>query len=67
MLGGVVGQRNARKGASRVFDAFQNDRLNRHLMFVLFDELMIAMFPDIDWSMVSFFGRNVLTTLERKQ
>ncbi|ORX44583.1 hypothetical protein DM01DRAFT_1340339 [Hesseltinella vesiculosa] len=48
MLGGMVGRQNARRGARRLFNVLQNQRLNQHLVYVLLDEVISALFPDVD-------------------
>lgn len=48
LLGNMVGRQNARKGARRLFSVLQNQRLNQHLAYVLFDEVVMALFPDLD-------------------
>ncbi|ORZ21687.1 PXA domain-domain-containing protein [Absidia repens] len=48
LLGNMVGRQNARKGARRLFSVLQNQRLNQHLVYVLLDEIVMALFPDID-------------------
>lgn len=40
LLGGVVGKQNAKRGAERLFFILQNRRLNQHLLYKLFDELV---------------------------
>ncbi|KAI8342056.1 PXA domain-containing protein [Chlamydoabsidia padenii] len=48
LLGNMVGRQNARKGARRLFSVLQNQRLNQHLAYVLLDEMVMALFPDLD-------------------
>ncbi|KAI8072691.1 PXA domain-containing protein [Gongronella butleri] len=50
MLGGMVGRQNARRGARRLFSVLQNQRLNQHLAYVILDEVVAALFPDVDFS-----------------
>lgn len=45
----MVGRHNAKKGTMQFFDLFQCDKLNRHLLYVLLDELLTALFPEIDF------------------
>ncbi|KAJ3319044.1 Intermediate filament protein [Boothiomyces sp. JEL0866] len=45
LFGGMVGRQNARRGASRWHLLFQNPRLNQHLMYKIFDEILLALFP----------------------
>ncbi|KAJ3275962.1 Intermediate filament protein [Terramyces sp. JEL0728] len=45
LFGGMVGRQNARRGASRWHLLFQNPRLNQHLMYKIFDEILSALFP----------------------
>ncbi|KAF9565949.1 Intermediate filament protein [Mortierella alpina] len=47
LLGNMVGQQNARRGARRVFAAFQNRRLNQQLMYTTLDEVISAMWPEL--------------------
>ncbi|KAG0281295.1 Intermediate filament protein [Linnemannia exigua] len=42
LLGNMVGQQNARRGARRVFAAFQNRRLNQQLVYTTLDEVIAA-------------------------
>ena len=46
--GSVLGQANANIGARRVFATFQNSKLNSHLLYTLFDELVCQLFPEIE-------------------
>jgi hypothetical protein len=43
----MVGGDNARRGGTRLFDAFQSPRLNKHLVFTVFDEIVGALFPEL--------------------
>ncbi|KAF8939237.1 Intermediate filament protein [Dissophora ornata] len=47
ILGNMVGHQNARRGARRVFAAFQNRRLNQQLVYTTFDEVIVAMWPEL--------------------
>ncbi|KAF9114150.1 Intermediate filament protein [Mortierella sp. AM989] len=47
LLGNVVGHQNARRGARRVFAAFQNRRLNQQLVYTTLDEVIEAMWPEL--------------------
>ncbi|KAF9432855.1 Intermediate filament protein [Entomortierella beljakovae] len=47
LLGNMVGHQNARRGARRVFAAFQNRRLNQQLVYTTLDEVIEAMWPDL--------------------
>ncbi|CAO3572390.1 unnamed protein product [Mortierella alpina] len=47
LLGNMVGQQNARRGARRVFAAFQNRRLNQQLVYTTLDEVIAAMWPEL--------------------
>ncbi|KAG0343033.1 Intermediate filament protein [Podila humilis] len=47
LLGNMVGHQNARRGARRVFAAFQNRRLNQQLIYTALDEVVMAMWPDL--------------------
>ncbi|KAF9175647.1 Intermediate filament protein [Mortierella sp. AD010] len=47
LLGNMVGHQNARRGARRVFAAFQNRRLNQQLVYTALDVVIEAMWPDI--------------------
>lgn len=38
-FGGVIGRQNTTTGAARLFDAFQFRKLNKHIIYTLFDEL----------------------------
>ncbi|KAJ3300686.1 Intermediate filament protein [Borealophlyctis nickersoniae] len=48
LLGGMVGKQNARKGASRLWFLFQNRRLNQQLVYRLFDEIVLLIFPELE-------------------
>ncbi|KAI8968665.1 PXA domain-containing protein [Pilobolus umbonatus] len=48
LLGNMVGRQNARKGARRLFTVLQNKRLNQHLLYTLLDELIYALFPELN-------------------
>lgn len=45
LIGGIVGRQNARRGAMKSCQLFQNTRLNQHLMYKLLDEILNALFP----------------------
>ncbi|KAG0358860.1 Intermediate filament protein [Podila minutissima] len=47
LLGNMVGHQNARRGARRVFAAFQNRRLNQQLVYTTLDEIILAMWPEL--------------------
>ncbi|KAJ3086259.1 Intermediate filament protein [Quaeritorhiza haematococci] len=47
LLGGVVGRQNAKRGAARLFNVFQNKRLNQQLLYMLLDEIVVALFPEV--------------------
>jgi hypothetical protein len=47
ILGSMVGRLNAKRGAERLCDVFQNRRLNQQLLYVLLDELLDAVFPEL--------------------
>ncbi len=48
MLGGIVGRKNAKRGTMHLFNSFQNLRLNQHLIYTIFDEIIVELFPEID-------------------
>ncbi|KAI9308239.1 PXA domain-containing protein [Cunninghamella echinulata] len=48
LLGNMVGRQNARRGARRLFSVLQNQRLNQHLVYILLDEVIAVLFPDLD-------------------
>ncbi|KAI9497423.1 PXA domain-containing protein [Zychaea mexicana] len=50
LIGQMVGRQNARRGARRLFSVLQNKRLNQDLVYTLFDEVVSALFPEIDTS-----------------
>lgn len=50
LIGQMVGRQNARRGARRLFTVLQNKRLNQDLLYTLFDEIVSALFPEIDLS-----------------
>ncbi|KAG0305867.1 Intermediate filament protein [Dissophora globulifera] len=47
LLGNMVGHQNARRGARRMFAAFQNRRLNQQLVYTTLDEVIAAMWPEL--------------------
>jgi len=47
LFSGMVGSENTRRGGIRFFEAFQSTRLNKHLLFTIFDEVIGALFPEI--------------------
>ncbi|KAG0016543.1 Intermediate filament protein [Podila clonocystis] len=47
LLGNMVGHQNARRGARRMFAAFQNRRLNQQLVYTTLDEIILAMWPEL--------------------
>ncbi|KAF9179970.1 Intermediate filament protein [Haplosporangium sp. Z 767] len=53
LLGNMVGHQNARRGARRVFAAFQNRRLNQQLVYTTLDEVIAAMWPELTLTMTS--------------
>ncbi|KAI9319877.1 PXA domain-containing protein [Dichotomocladium elegans] len=48
LLGQMVGRQNARRGARRLFSVLQNKRLNQDLVYTLFDEVVLALFPELE-------------------
>ncbi|KAI7875789.1 hypothetical protein K492DRAFT_240110 [Lichtheimia hyalospora FSU 10163] len=48
LIGQMVGRQNARRGARRLFSVLQNKRLNQDLVYTLFDEIIAALFPELD-------------------
>lgn len=48
LLGNMVGRQNARKGARRLFTVLQNKRLNQDLVYTLLDEIVYALFPELN-------------------
>lgn len=50
LIGQMVGRQNARRGARRLFSVLQNKRLNQDLVYTLFDEIIAALFPELDGS-----------------
>ncbi|KAJ3183694.1 Intermediate filament protein [Gaertneriomyces sp. JEL0708] len=47
LLGGIVGRQNAKKGAGRIWSAVQNQRLNRQIAYVMLDEIVRWIFPEV--------------------
>ncbi|XP_037506017.1 sorting nexin-25 [Rhipicephalus sanguineus] len=43
----VVGQQNARKGAAKAFDVFQNVRLNKQLFYDLLEAFLLEFAPEL--------------------
>ncbi|KAJ2786289.1 tRNA (guanine-N(7)-)-methyltransferase (tRNA(m7G46)-methyltransferase) [Coemansia interrupta] len=50
-LGAMVGKRNAREGAQRLFDAVQSPAHNLNLVLHLFDAVVAAAFPEVRFQM----------------
>ncbi|RKP17571.1 hypothetical protein ROZALSC1DRAFT_30638, partial [Rozella allomycis CSF55] len=50
--GGMVGRHNAKKGAARLFDIFQSEDLNKHILYSLLDDILLTLFPEIDWTLL---------------
>lgn len=46
----LIGRSNARQGARRLFAVLQNRRLNKHLIYSIIDEVVAALFPELDLS-----------------
>ncbi|CCA72604.1 related to intermediate filament protein MDM1 [Serendipita indica DSM 11827] len=46
----MIGRSNARRGARRMFAVLQNKRLNQHLVYTVFDEVIAALFPEAVFS-----------------
>ncbi|KIY73598.1 PhoX domain-containing protein [Cylindrobasidium torrendii FP15055 ss-10] len=42
----MIGRSNARRGARRIFAVLQNRRLNQHILYIIVDEMVNAMFPE---------------------
>ncbi|KAH7053658.1 PXA domain-containing protein [Linnemannia elongata] len=59
LLGNMVGQQNARRGARRVFAAFQNRRLNQQLVYTTLDEVIAAIWPELDPTLSTSEASNV--------
>ncbi|KAJ2378880.1 tRNA (guanine-N(7)-)-methyltransferase (tRNA(m7G46)-methyltransferase) [Coemansia sp. RSA 2607] len=51
VLGAMVGRRNAREGAQRLFDAVQSPAHNLSLALHLFDAVVAAAFPEVRFQM----------------
>ncbi|KAG8768998.1 Intermediate filament protein [Ceratobasidium sp. 428] len=43
----MIGRSNARRGARRMFAVMQNRRLNQHIVYSVIDEVLEALFPEI--------------------
>jgi len=44
----MVGRQNARKGARRLFTVLQNKRLDQQLVYTMLDEILVALFPELE-------------------
>ncbi|KAG8875090.1 Intermediate filament protein [Tulasnella sp. 331] len=44
----MIGRSNARRGAKRMFSVLQNRRLNQHIMYSILDEIVAALFPEVN-------------------
>ncbi|KZO94011.1 hypothetical protein CALVIDRAFT_501987 [Calocera viscosa TUFC12733] len=47
LFSNMIGRSNARRGARRMFAVLQNQRLNRHIIYTVMDEVFFALFPDL--------------------
>ena len=47
MLQSLVGQQNARHGIIKIFNALQETRANKHLLYVLMELLLIELCPEL--------------------
>ncbi|KAJ1918376.1 tRNA (guanine-N(7)-)-methyltransferase (tRNA(m7G46)-methyltransferase) [Tieghemiomyces parasiticus] len=47
LVGNMVGRRNARRGASRLFNLLQNPYLNENLVYHILDEVVLHLFPEL--------------------
>ncbi|KAJ1959841.1 tRNA (guanine-N(7)-)-methyltransferase (tRNA(m7G46)-methyltransferase) [Dispira parvispora] len=47
VAGSLVGRRNARRGANRIFHLMQNPHLNENLLYFILDELVLTLFPEL--------------------
>lgn len=47
VFGGIVGRQSCRKGAMRLSTVFQNPRLNQHLMYLILDQILSGLFPNV--------------------
>ncbi|KAJ1654509.1 tRNA (guanine-N(7)-)-methyltransferase (tRNA(m7G46)-methyltransferase) [Dispira simplex] len=47
VCGSLVGRRNARRGANRIFHLMQNPHLNENLVYFVLDELVLTLFPEL--------------------
>lgn len=47
VLASLVGQRNLRSGAARLFNSLQNAHMNRHLMVCLLELLLVRLLPEL--------------------
>lgn len=43
----VIGRSNSRKGARKLFAAFQNRKLNQHLLYMIVDDVVKEVFPEM--------------------
>lgn len=48
----IVGSETTRRGLITVFELFQNPTLNRRLLFVLFESILITLFPEKDMNKI---------------
>ncbi|KAL1842446.1 hypothetical protein VTK73DRAFT_3122 [Phialemonium thermophilum] len=46
LAGSVVGRLNAQAASRRIFATLNNARLNTHLVYTVFDEILDILFPD---------------------
>ncbi|GAA6034337.1 hypothetical protein JCM8097_002675 [Rhodosporidiobolus ruineniae] len=44
----LIGRHNARQGARRLFSVVQNQRLTKHLLYSIVDEVVAAVFPELN-------------------
>lgn len=46
----IFGSRNSNQACDTLFEMLQNDFLNKSLIFQIFDQLVMELFPEVNWS-----------------
>lgn len=46
----LFGSRNSNRACDNIFELLQNDYLNKSLILMMFEQLVVELFPEADWS-----------------
>ena len=47
-----MGRHNSKIGGQRIYETFQYETLNRHLLYTVLDDFVGQMFPELDFSSI---------------